>query len=89
MSQMTLAIPDDVVSALRLPPAEAESELRKELAMALYQRRLLPLAKAATLAQQTRWEFEELVCNRHVERPFNEEDLADYLDFVRAFSQNK
>lgn len=84
-----LAIPDDVVSALRLPPDEAESELRKELAVALYQRRVLPLAKAATLAQQTRWEFEELLCKRHVERPFTEKDLAEDLDFVRAFSKKK
>ena len=35
---MTLAIPDDVVSALRLPPEEIESELRKELALALEER---------------------------------------------------
>jgi predicted HTH domain antitoxin len=70
---MTPAIPDDVVTALRLPPDQIESELRKELAVALYQRRVLPMAKAATLAQMTRWEFEELLCQRHVERPFSEE----------------
>lgn len=86
MSQMTLAIPEDVVSALRLPPDEMESELRKELAVALYQRRVLPLAKAATLAQMTRWEFEELLCDRHIERPFSDEDLAEDLKFAREVS---
>ena len=87
MSKMTLAIPDDVVAALRLPPGEIESELRKELALTLYQRCVLPMAKAATLAQLSRWEFEELLCNRHIERPYSEEDLAEDLKFAREFSK--
>ena len=87
MSQMTLAIPDDVVSALRLPPDQAESEMRKELALALYQRRVLGLAKAAALAEMTRWDFEQLLCQRHVERPFSNEDLADDLAFAGEFSK--
>ncbi len=89
MSEMTLAIPDDVVSALRLPPDQIESELRKELALALYQRRMLSLARAATLAQMTRWEFEELLCKRQIERPFSEEDLAEDLKFARDFPKRQ
>jgi len=89
MPDMTLAIPDDVVAALRLPPDEIESTLRKELALALYQRRVLPIAKAATLAQMSRWDFEELLCQRHIERPFSEEDLAEDLQFAREFSKGQ
>ena len=86
---LILAIPDDVVSALRLPPDEMESVLRQELALALYQRRVLPMAKAAALAQMSRWDFEELLCQRHVERPFSEEDLAEDLRFALEFSKQK
>jgi predicted HTH domain antitoxin len=86
MGQMTLAIPEDVVAALRLPPDEIESALRKELALALYQRQILPIAKAAALAQMSRWDFEELLCQRHIERPFSKDDLADDLRFARDFS---
>jgi predicted HTH domain antitoxin len=89
MPKMTLAIPDDVVAALRLPSDEIESTLRKELALALYQRRVLPMAKAAALAQMARWDFEELLCQRHVERPFSEEDLAEDLQFAREFSKGR
>ena len=89
MSQMTLAIADDVVLALRLPPDEIESTLRKELAVALYQRRVLPMAKAAALAQMSRWDFEELLCQRHVERAFSEAELAEDLQFAREFSQGE
>lgn len=87
MSQMVLAIPDDVVSALRLPPDEMEAVLRKELALALYQRQVLPMAKAAALAQMSRWDFEELLCQRHIERPFSEADLAEDLRFGREYSK--
>jgi predicted HTH domain antitoxin len=86
MADMTLAIPDDVVAALRLPPDEIESALRKELALALYQRQILPIAKAAALAQMSRWDFEELLCQRHIERPFSKDDLTDDLRFARDFS---
>jgi predicted HTH domain antitoxin len=89
MSQVTLVIPDDVVSALRLPPDEIESTLRKELVLALYQRRVLPMAKAAVLAQMSRWDFEELLCQRHIERPFSEEDLAADLKFAQEFSKGE
>ena len=84
---MTLEIPDDVVSALRLPPDKIESELRKELALALYQRGILAMAKAASLAQMPRCDFEELLCHRHIERPYSEEALAEDLKFARKFSK--
>jgi len=89
MPDITLAIPEDVVSALRLPPEQIQSELRTELALALYQRRGLAMAKAAMLAQLSRWEFEQLLCSRHIERPFSEQDLADDLKFAREFSKEK
>ena len=86
---MMLAIPDDIVTALRIPPDEIESTLRKELALALYQRRVLPMAKAAALAQMSRWDFEELLCQRHIERPFSDEDLAEDLQFAKEFSKDR
>ena len=86
---MILAIPDEVVTALRLPPDEIESVLRKELALALYQRRILAMAKAATLAQVSRWDFEELLCQRHIERPYSEEEVAEDLKFARDFPKRQ
>lgn len=36
MATLVLEIPEEIRAALRLPPGEAERELRKELALALY-----------------------------------------------------
>jgi hypothetical protein len=38
MAKLVLEIPEEIRAALRLPPGEVERELRKELALALYQR---------------------------------------------------
>jgi len=45
MTKLLVEIPEDVTDALRLPPAEQERELRKELALALHQRGVLALGK--------------------------------------------
>ena len=60
MGARVLKIPEDIVAALRIPPDEVEDELNKELALALYQRGMLPSGKAAALSGLTRQMFEDL-----------------------------
>ncbi len=82
MAKLVLEIPEDVQSALRLPPGEIEQELRKELALALYQRQILSLGKARELAQMTYWEFEELLGQRKVPRHYSEKDFQEDLQYA-------
>ena len=73
--EFVLEIPGEVIEAVKLPPQEIEPELRKELALALYQRGALSLGKARSLAQMTRWEFEELLGRRQVKRHYTDLDV--------------
>lgn len=82
MASLVLEIPEEIRAALRLPPGEAERELRKELALALYQRQVLSFGKARALAQVTRWEFEELLGERKVTRHYSEEDLQEDIRYA-------
>jgi predicted HTH domain antitoxin len=82
MAKLVLEIPEEVRAALRLPPGEIEEELRKELALALYQRQVLSFGKARALARLTRWEFEELLGHRKVPRHYSEEDLQEDLRYA-------
>jgi predicted HTH domain antitoxin len=82
MPKITVDIPDDVAEILRLPPAEAEQEVRKELAVTLYARQLLPLGKARQLAELSRRDFEALLGERQVSRHYSEEDLEADLDYA-------
>ena len=81
MSKLLVEIPEDVADALRLPPAEQQRELRKELAVALYRRGVLALGKSRRLAELTRREFEQLLGERKVPRHYTEEDLRDDIEY--------
>jgi len=77
MPKLTLEVPQEVVEAVKLPPTELEGELRKELALALYRRGVLSVGKARILAQLTRWQFEQLLADRHIPRHYTEGDLTE------------
>jgi predicted HTH domain antitoxin len=81
---LKLDIPDDVAHALRLPPAEAESELRKELALALYARGVLGFGKARALTGLSTWEFDELLGERKMNRPYSQDDLDMDVAYARG-----
>lgn len=84
MSKLTLEVPSEVVDAVRLPPAEIERELLKELALGLYRRGVLALGKARILAHMTRWEFEQLLAERQVPRHYTEADLEEDLGLAHG-----
>ncbi|WP_297063306.1 UPF0175 family protein [Thermococcus sp.] len=81
---MEIVIPDDVISAMRLPRGEVERELRLDLAVVLYQRGILPLGKAAKLAGVTKREFLEELAKRKVPRHYTERELAEDVAFARG-----
>ena len=72
---LTLEISSEVLEGAKLPEKEMEDEFRKELALALYQRGVLSLGKARLLARMTRWQFEELLGKRRIERHYTGNDL--------------
>lgn len=82
MPKLSVDIPEEVAAALRLPPDTAEEEMRKELAVTLYARRLLPLGKARQLAGLSRRDFEELLGERKVPRDYTEENLKEDLEYA-------
>jgi predicted HTH domain antitoxin len=81
---MEIVIPDDVITAMKLPKGEVERELRVDLAVILYQRGVLPLGKAAKLAGMTKREFLEELAKRKVPRHYTERELEEDLAFARG-----
>jgi predicted HTH domain antitoxin len=82
MSAKTLKIPEEIVNALRVPPDDIESELYKELALALYQRGMLSSGKASALCGLTLLRFEDLLGQRKVKRHYGEEELQEDLEYA-------
>jgi predicted HTH domain antitoxin len=78
---LTLEIPYEVLEGAKLPEKEMENEFRKELALALYQRGVLSSGKARLLARLTRWQFEELLGKRRIERHYSAKDLQEDIGY--------
>lgn len=83
MAAFTVDLPDDIVASLRLPPGEVASELRKELALALYARGALSLGKARELAGLSMHGFLALLGERRIPRHYGERELSEDLDYAR------
>jgi len=71
----TIEIPDEVMTALRLPPRSAAHDLRVELAIHLVAERLLPPAAACRLADLPRIAFDQLLNERGI--PTSSQDPAE------------
>lgn len=84
MAKLTLEVPSEVIDAVKLPPAEVEAELRKELALALYRRGVPSLGKSRVLAGMTHWQFEDLLADRRIPRHYTDADLQDDLDYAHG-----
>jgi len=82
MSDITIMVPFDVVSALRLPPDTIQTELQHELALALYQRGILSSGKACALAGVNRWEWEALSGAGKIPRHYTDEELNQDIAYA-------
>ncbi|WP_437964218.1 UPF0175 family protein [Sorangium sp. So ce260] len=88
MGSFKLEISDDILDEARIPPAEREAVLKRELAVQLYARELLPKAAARRLSGMDRVAFDDLLGQRGVASRLTvehfDEDLADLAAFRRA-----
>ncbi len=84
MRTMTLELPADLRDALRIPVAEQEARLRRELAIRLYEKGLLSFGKARELAGLSKWAFHELLAAEGIVRHYDLEELEADLATLEA-----
>jgi predicted HTH domain antitoxin len=85
MGSFNLEIPDDILDEARIPPSERASVLRRELAIQLYAREILPKAAARRLSGLERVAFDDLLGQRGIVSRLTEEDLDADLKSLDAF----
>ena len=79
MSTFRLEIPEDILAQVRIGPGELEETLRRELAVQLYSRGLLPKPAARRLSGMERIDFDDLLGRRQIPSELTEEDLESDL----------
>lgn len=88
MVSVKMDIPEDVLTAARITKKDAADELRKELAVHLFEREILSFGKAAELAKMSKWDFMSLLGSRKIPLHYDEEDLdEDIKTFQRLGSE--
>jgi predicted HTH domain antitoxin len=76
---MQISLPDDL--------GLSEREIKEELAIALYQREAVSLAKAAKVAGMTRLEFQRLLASRDIPIQYDVDDLHNDVETLRKLGQ--
>lgn len=79
MPKIGVELPEDLVEAIKLPLEEVPMRLRRELAVRLYEKRLLGFGKARQLAEMTMWEFQRLLGEEKIPRNYDVEELEKDL----------
>ncbi len=81
---LSLAIPDSIVQAIRLPEKRLREEMLLELALALYAQDALSFGKARELAGLSKYEFSQILGQRGIARHYGEAELEDDLAYARG-----
>lgn len=81
---LSLAIPDSIVQAIRLPEKRLREEMLLELALALYAQDVLSFGKARELAGLSKYEFGQILGQRGIARHYGEAELEDDLAYARG-----
>lgn len=83
MGSFSLEIADDILDEARIPPEERESVLKRELAVQLYAREILPKAAARRLSGMDRVAFDTLLGQRGIASRLTADDVdADLADLA-------
>ena len=80
----SVSIPEDVLASIKIPEKDVEKVLKLELAIALYQRDIISLAKARKMTEMDKWEFLEELGKRKIPRHYTEKELKEDLAFAKS-----
>lgn len=84
---ITLSIPDEIASAIKLPHKQLDQQLAIEMGFALYGRGLLSMGSARRLANLDKWNFLDGLAERQIPRHYNESELEEDIDYAKSSSQ--
>ena len=80
---MPVTIPDEVLAAAHL----TEPELKREIAVALFEQERLTLGQASQFADMNQLEFQALLADRGIPIHYGVEELHEDLDTLRRLGR--
>jgi len=81
---LSLAIPDEIVCAIKLQKKQMENELIKEIAFTLYDRGLTSMGVARRFAALSKWAFIEGLAQRCIPRHYYASEVEEDINYARS-----
>lgn len=85
--KIEMEIPRDILFATRIDEEKASSELKKQLAIHLFEREFLSLGKAAEFAGMSRWDFMELLGSLKIPLHYSVKDWERDKETLKMLSK--
>lgn len=79
---IVLTIPSSLAQEMKLPPDTIREKLMSELAVSLYQRRIINASQACRLAGLDRFQFEDFLWKRQIPVHYYDEDLEKDIRYA-------
>jgi len=83
MIDIKLQLPKEIVKAVKAPDIQLEIALWQKIVLALYREETISFGKAAELLGMTKWDFTDLLKEKDVPLPYDEEDLDEDLKALK------
>ena len=83
MIDVKIQLPKDIVKAVVTPDTQLETALWQRLVFDLYREDRISFGKACELLGITKWEFADLLKEKDVPLPYDEDDLEEDLKALK------
>lgn len=77
MQTVNIEIPMDLIE-------QGEKAILEKIAMQLYENDIFTFGQARRLLNYSVWEFQKLLGENHINRQYDQEDLADDLEAIQS-----
>lgn len=86
MGKIIIEIPDTIARNAKIPLQEVGIQFKQELALRLYERRILSFGRARELAGLSKWEFHRLLGKARIARNYDLEEFESDMRTVEKLS---
>ena len=83
MVDIKLQLPKEIVKAVEAPDNQLETALWQKIVLELYREERVSFGKACELLGMTKWDFTDLLREKDVPLPYDEDDLEDDLQALK------
>lgn len=84
MKTISVEIPESISLSIKIPESELRGRLKVELAIRLYQKRILGFGKARELVGLNKWQFQEILAKENIPLNYDIEELERDMETLRS-----